>query len=319
MGERSTIDNKKLYPGELETITGSTAFEILKTRYFDARPAHGDSSVALSKSGSITVTRATLTAGDSGVHQQNLASAWPKSRSNRWVFDLFSHDRLTAGDTILVPAQTTFGTISGLTAENDDKFEATIDLNPSLIPVRKAAVWCKVTDETVEDFNGFASWMNSELTRQLLSEIDDQLLNGNGVAPSLHGLLSNASLQSQSKGADTLTVAISKAIAKVLTAGFYPTAIVVSPDDFAALTAATPIDFNGTFFGVPLIASEHISNNLPVIGDFTAATVFERTALTFEMTNSDQEDFISNLTTVRAEQRLTLAVFSPKAFCKIVA
>ena len=108
----------------------------------------------------------------------------------------------------------------------------------------------------------------------LLSAIDDQLLNGTGVKPDLHGLLTNTNIQTQSKAGDSLTVAISKAFAKVLAAGFYPTAIVVSPDDFAALVTADSVGFSGTFLGVLLIASDHIANNLPLVGDFTGATVF---------------------------------------------
>jgi HK97 family phage major capsid protein len=235
------------------------------------------------------------------------------------VFDLFNHERLVLGTSIIVPAQVTFGTIGALTAAGDEKPEATIDLAPVTVHIRKAAVWAAVSDETLEDFAGFSAWMHSEFTRQLLSAIDNQLLNGTGTAPQVAGLLATSGVQTQSKGADTLTVAISKAFAKVLDAGFFPTAILVSPTDFAALTAATPIQFNGTFFGVQLIASENVANNLPIVGDFSAATVFEKSGLVFEMTNADQDSFLSNISTIRAEQRLCLGVFSPPAFCAVVA
>ena len=195
------IDNQRFYPGELEIANGKTAFEILRTRYLTAQPEDGRSSLACTKTGSITITRSTLAVSSFGSNPQQLASAWPKSRSNSWVFDLFSHERLMAGDAILVPAQTTFGTISGLTSDNDDKPEAELDLAPQTIPIRKAAVWTKVSDETVEDLNGFSAWMNSELTRQILSEIDDQLLNGDGTKPSLHGLLSTTGYRPKARAA----------------------------------------------------------------------------------------------------------------------
>ncbi len=37
------------------------------------------------------------------------------------------------------------------------------------------------------------------------------------------------------------------------------------------------------------------------------------------MTNSDSDDFLMNIRTIKAMQQLALAVFAPKAFCKVVA
>ena len=223
------------------------------------------------------------------------------------------------GTSVIVPAQISFGAIGAPVAEADEKPEASFDLAPVTVQIRKAAVWATVTDETLEDYSGFSAWMNSEFKRQLLTAIDNQLLNGTGVAPAVAGLLATTGVQTQSKGADTLTVAISKAFAKVLAAGFFPTAILVSPTDFAALTAATPLEFNGTFFGVPLIASESVADGAPIVGDFSCGTVFEKGGIYFEMTNANDQNFIHNETTVRAESRLALGVFSPPAFCAVVA
>jgi len=47
------------------------------------------------------------------------------------------------------------------------------------------------------------------------------------------------------------------------------------------------------------------------------AEVFWRQGLTFEFTNSDQDDFIKNLITVRCEIRAALAVVHPLAFCQV--
>jgi len=42
--------------------------------------------------------------------------------------------------------------------------------------------------------------------------------------------------------------------------------------------------------------------------------VFRRQGITLEMTNSNVDDFVNNLITLRAEERLALAVYRPAGF-----
>ena len=55
-----------------------------------------------------------------------------------------------------------------------------------------------------------------------------------------------------------------------------------------------------------------------LVGSFgMGAQWFQKLGLTVETTNTDQDDFVKNLVTVRAEMRLALACYKPKAFCTI--
>jgi hypothetical protein len=47
--------------------------------------------------------------------------------------------------------------------------------------------------------------------------------------------------------------------------------------------------------------------------------VFYRNGLTVDATNSNEDDFELNLITLRAEQRLALAILRPLAFVEMVA
>jgi len=67
------------------------------------------------------------------------------------------------------------------------------------------------------------------------------------------------------------------------------------------------------------LATPAAGNKGPIVGAFNlGGAVYYRNGLAIEATNTDQDDFIMNLTTIRVEQRLALAVFRPKAFCRVI-
>ena len=60
--------------------------------------------------------------------------------------------------------------------------------------------------------------------------------------------------------------------------------------------------------------------NTALVGAFRlGGQVFNREGVRIEATNSDQDDFIKNLITIRCERRLALAVYRPKAFCTVTS
>lgn len=56
-----------------------------------------------------------------------------------------------------------------------------------------------------------------------------------------------------------------------------------------------------------------------IVGAFkTCASVVSRGGVSVEMTNTNEDDFVKNLVTIRAEERLALAVRRPAGFKKLV-
>ena len=90
-----------------------------------------------------------------------------------------------------------------------------------------------------------------------------------------------------------------------------------------------PTPASPPIWGLPVVQTTAISeittsagaagNKGPIVGAFKlGGAVFYRNGLSIEATNTNEDDFINNLTTIRVEQRLALAVYRPLAFCRVV-
>jgi HK97 family phage major capsid protein/HK97 family phage prohead protease len=266
------------------------------------------------------------------------------------VADLFMQAQ-TDAPTIRYMRETSFTNGADMVLEGDDKPEGTFVLEEVDAAVRKAAVWSKVTDETLEDYSQIRPYIDQRLAFMVRNKIDNQLLNGTGTAPEIAGLLGTSGVQTQEMtgtSAEDLAEAIMKAITKVRNVGFFePDAIVMNPNDYEKLRLAKDGNdqyYGGGFFlgqygnsysdpgriwGLRVVQTTAISeidlatpgasNKGPVVGAFKlGGAVHYRNGLSIEATNHDQDDFIMNLTTIRVEQRLALAIYRPLAFCRVI-
>ncbi len=267
------------------------------------------------------------------------------------VADLFMQ-ATTTSPTVRYMREATYTNAADWTTEGDDKPEATFDLEEVDASVRKAAVWSKVTDETLEDFSDIRPYIDQRLSFMLRTKIDSDLLNGTGTAPQIAGLLGTTGIQTSEMAGNTavkLAEAILHAITLIRSVGFFePDALVIHPNDYEKLRLATDGNtqyYGGGFFanqygvgptptappiwGLRVVQTTAISeidlatpaagNKGPIVGAFNlGGAVYYRNGVAIESTNTDGDDFIMNLTTIRVEQRLALAVYRPKAFCRVI-
>jgi HK97 family phage major capsid protein len=219
-------------------------------------------------------------------------------------------------------------------AEGDLKPESTIVFGNVDEPVRKIATFLPITDEMLEDVAQLRSYLDGRLRLFVQHEEERQLLSGSGIAPNLRGLLNRTGIQTVAKGVGASVLdALYTAITNIRTNALVePDGIVMHPTNWAAIR--TQKDGNGQYYGGGPFTAQFgdnvwglrvaVTSAIPVdtalIGAFgTQAQVFRRNGLTVEASNSHADFFQRNLTAVRAEERLALAVYRPAAFHTVTA
>lgn len=246
----------------------------------------------------------------------------------------------TDSTTVRYIQEDSFTNAAAATGEGSSKNEAALAVSEVDAAVRKVTVFLKVTDEMLSDFSQMQSFVDGRLSYMVQDKVDYYLLNGSGNSNQIKGLLNFSGISTQAVGGDYVQDAIFKAITKVrATTGFVePDAVVIHPSDYQNLRlskdsngqylAGGPftgaygvgglVSTNAPIWGLPAIVTTNISQGTALVGAFRRGSQwFQKMGLTIETTNSDQDDFIKNLTTVRAEIRLALACFKPKAFCTV--
>jgi HK97 family phage major capsid protein len=224
-------------------------------------------------------------------------------------------------------------------AEGGTKPEATLNFSTVDEPVRKIAETLKVTDEMFEDAPQMRSYVDNRLILFVNIATEAQLLTGDGTGSNLVGLLNRSGLTAaQAKGTDSGPDAIYKDITKIRVASFLePTGIVMHPNDWQDIRLTKDSNnqyygggpFTGAYgngggmapdmlWGKPVVVTQAMTENTALVGAFaTAAQVFNRSGLTVEATNSNEDDFKKNLVAIRVERRLALACYRPAAFSTV--
>lgn len=220
-----------------------------------------------------------------------------------------------------------FTNAAGPVSEGGLKPQSDITYVRKDVAVKTLAHWIKATKQILADFPQLASLINGRLTFGLKLIEEQQILFGDGTGDNLFGLVPQATPFSGAfhRPNDTRIDVIRHAMLQVQLA-FYPsTGIVMSPTDWhdleitkdtlgrymiASPTQSTP----GMLWGLPVVQAFSMQAGDFLVGAFKlATTLFDREQAQILVSNEDQDNFVRNLVTVLAEERLALAVTRPAA------
>lgn len=189
------------------------------------------------------------------------------------------------------------------------------------------AHFIRASNQILADFPQLQSLINGRLTFGLKFKEEQELLFGDGTGDNLLGLVSQATPYAYAGPVtnDTQIDTIRHAMLQVTLAFYPPTGIIMSPSDWhnleltkdtqhryllAAPSQTTP----AMLWGLPVAQAFSMQPGNFIVGALKlAATLYDREEASIMLSTEDQDNFVRNLVTIRAEERLGLAVTRPAA------
>lgn len=221
-----------------------------------------------------------------------------------------------------------FTNAAAVVAEGQLKPESNITFKAASAPVVTIAHWIPASKQIIDDVAMLQSYIEGRLRDGLAQKEDQELLAGDGTVGHINGFLKQATayvsagIPAAAKPVDHIRWAKLQ-VRKAL----YPaTAVVMNPEDWAKielekdsqgsyLHAAVTSGAEPRLWGLRVVENDRIEAGRFLVGAFAlAAQIWDREQTNVAVSTEDRDNFIRNMVTIRAEERVGLTVFRPKSF-----
>lgn len=212
--------------------------------------------------------------------------------------------------------------------EGTTKGQSDIQLELITTNVVTIAHFIVASKQILDDAAAVRSLIDFRLRYGLAVQEDTQLLNGVGTNSTLDGLINNSTPyvdQNLTIAAEQYVDVLRQAMLQAFIAEWPATGHILNPSDWARIellktttgeylwadprSLATP-----SMWGLPVVQTTAMRETKFMTGAFTpAAQIFDRQGATVEASTEDNDNFRKNLVTIRAEERLALAVYRDEA------
>ena len=240
------------------------------------------------------------------------------------IRDLFGAETIS-GSTLVYLVEGALQGAPAVTAEGAEKPQIHFaDPTAKTVSLKKIACHIKESEEYINDFPFLASAINGRLLYEL------GLVEQNTLVTDLLGTsgIGTGSITAAATYLDVAEAILQAAMDVQAASGFAADAIALNPADWFKLrtvkASGTGEYFGGGFFGaqnvpnlwgIPVCVTPAIAANKFVVGAFkTCGSVVANGGVRVEAVNTNEDDFVKNLMTIRAEERLALAVRRPAGF-----
>ena len=241
------------------------------------------------------------------------------------VRDLFAAEQIS-GSTLVYLVEGAIQGAPAVTAEGAEKPQVHFaDPTPKTVSLAKVACHIKESDEYINDYPFLASAINGRLLYELGLVEQNKLVTD---------LLATTGIQTGTYAATGTATDIADAILQAAMdvqsgSGFAADGILINPADWYILRTGK---YNGQYYGggyfgaqdipniwgIPVCVSTAVTSGTVVVGAFkTCGSVVANGGVAVEAVNTNEDDFVKNLMTIRAEERLALAVRRPAGFKKL--
>ena len=242
------------------------------------------------------------------------------------IANLFATGTISRGNSVLLVRESVTDNNAATVNELAAKPPSDIQFDTDGVTLHKIATTIKVSTEMLEDEEAILSYLNNRLATFVRQTEEDQLVTA---------LLdqANQTADETDVDGDNLYDAIMAGAVKVYTeGGLTADAVVMTMMDYAKLSVLRDTANGGYFSGGPygrpsnllwgqyrVAISERIGAGMVVVGAFKeGGTIWRKNSgVTVDATNSNEDDFLKNLTAIRAEERMALYLQRPDAFCTV--
>lgn len=288
-------------------------------------PSNGKVDMRVKATLTSLTTDAAGSVGD-GIAPTRLPGILPLPQRRLTVRDLISPGRMD-GNSLEYVQETGFVNNAGMVADGAAKPSSDIKLELKTTSAKVIAHWMKASRQVLDDIPQLRSMIDQRLLYGLAYKEETQILNGDGTGQNLNGIIPQATAYSapftptDGTAIDTLRLGMLQAAL----AEYPATGTVMHPTDWARIELTKDAGGNyiigvpqgnigPTLWGLPVVATQAITVDKFLVGAFRlGAQLFDRWDARVEV-GYESDDFIKNLLTLLAEERVALAVYRPEAF-----
>ncbi|MFK5733861.1 phage major capsid protein [Pseudomonas urmiensis] len=305
-----------------EELSDSDDFQSLQTR--------GRGIARIGRKAVTNITSATTGTGGVGVAIQptRMPGIITESERQFTIRDLIMPGR-TSSNSVEYVRESGFQNMAAPQAgEGAAKAQSDLSFELKDTPVRTIAHWFRASKQVLSDIPLLQSYINGRAIYGLKYKEEEQILAGDGTGQNLLGLIPQATAFNEAlrKAGDTKIDTLRRAILQVRVAEYRASAIALNPVDWADIELTK--DANGSYIWVnvqeggvqrlwklPVVDSNAVPEGEFLVGAMNiAAQVFDREEAAVEVSTEDGDNFRTNMVTIRAEERLALAVYRPESF-----
>jgi HK97 family phage major capsid protein len=317
---------------ERQKSFGEQVAESEELKSFIANGGKGRVNIGVKAIISALTTDANGSAGDLIVPQRQDGIITPAQR-RMTIRDLLTPGRTTS-NAIQYVKETGFTNNAATVSETSGaaKPQSEIKFDIMTTAVTTIAHWVLATKQILDDVPQLQSYIDGRLRYGLQYVEEGQLLNGGGTGTDLNGIYTQATafsapitLPTPVTKIDIIRLAMLQAVLAELPA----TGVVMHPTDWATIelvkdTTGRHIIGNpgggqvgSSLWRLPVVETPAMTVDKYLVGAFKlGAQIFDREDANVEISTEDSDNFRKNLVTIRAEERLALAVYRPEAFIK---
>jgi len=322
-------DRNPWLSGDVSRSLGAQFFGNPEVAEFIRRQLHRQAGVAWTTP-SVELMAATLDETSSPiVVPQYLPGVVPSATPPVVMSQLFAGG-IASSNAITFMKETLFDNEATATAEGAVKPESSLQFTPITEKLIKVPTYLVTTDEFLDDVPQALSFIDARLRLMIMLSLDNEILNGSGVAPHMTGILNRTDLAAAIPvGSGGPIDALGTQIGTIENVQSLPVdGVVMNGLDAIklGLTKTTVGDYlmgspftqpgPTTLFGRPVVRTPYCPQGTALVGSFRSGggQLFQKGGINMAVTNAHSDYFVKNLTAIRAEIRAALLLYRPAAF-----